>query len=114
MSRVTVAEAKSWSKIYFAEEDAIVQTLIDAAEEHVADFVGRDNLDDFAIPAPIDSPPAPDSPASETLTAKVKVVVLQVFDELYQNRGVTVVGTIQTEGPMWQRIAHFCRIGLGV
>jgi hypothetical protein len=110
MSRVTIEEAKSWSKIYFDDSDTEVQLIVDAAEKHVADFLNKDDLEDFVS---FDDSPQ-DSPASAQLDPRAKVVVLQVFDEMWQNRGVTVVGTIQTEGPMWQRIAHFMRSGLGV
>jgi hypothetical protein len=110
MSLVTLAEAKSWSAIYFTEKDVEVQLLIDAAEKHVADFLNKPDL--LHLVEYADSPQ--DSPASAVLDPRAKVVVLQVFDELWQNRGVTVVGTIQTEGPMWQRIAHMMRTGLGV
>lgn len=110
MSLVTLAEAKSWSNIYFAEKDLEVQLLIDAAEKHVADFLGRTDLSDFVT---YDDSPQ-DSPASATLDPRAKVVVLQVFDELWQNRGIVVTGTITSENPMWQRIAHFMRTGLGV
>lgn len=110
MSRVTIEEAKSWSKIYFADSDAEVQMILAAAEKHVADFLNKNDLEDFVS---FDDSPQ-DSPASAELDPRVKLVALQVFDELWQNRGITVVGTIQTEGPMWQRIAHFMRSGLGV
>lgn len=110
MSRVTLEEAKSWSKIYYTEADAEVQLILDAAEKHVADFLNKEDLEDFVS---FDDSPQ-DSPATAELDPRAKLVCLQVFDELWQNRGVTVVGTIQTEGPMWQRIAHFMRSGLGV
>lgn len=110
MSRVTLEEAKSWSNIYFTEKDTEVQLILDAAEKHVADFLNKSDLEDLVTLA--DSPQ--DSPASGELDPRAKIVVLQVFDELWQNRGVTIVGTNQVESPMWQRIAHFMREGLGV
>jgi gp6-like head-tail connector protein len=110
MSLVTLAEAKSWSNIYFSEKDAEVQLLIDAAEKHLADFLGEPDLSSFVEYA--DSPQ--DSPASAVLDARAKVSVLNLFDELWQNRGIMVVGTITQENPIWQRIAHFMRGGLGV
>lgn len=106
MSLVTLAEAKSWSNIYFSEKDTEVQLIIDAAEKHVADFLNKTDLSDFVELV--------DSPESGVLDARVKIVVLQVFDELWQNRGIIVTGTITSENPMWQRVAHFMREGLGV
>jgi hypothetical protein len=110
MSRITLAEAKGWSNIYFSDADDRVQLIIDAAEKAVADFLDVPDLEDFVT---LDDSPQ-DSPASGTLDPALKICVLQLCDELWQNRGVTVVGTIQTEGPLWQRIAHFKRTGLGV
>lgn len=110
MSLVTLEEAKSWSNIYFTEKDQEVQLIIDAAEKHVADFLGRTDLQEFVTYA--DSPQ--DSPGSAVLDPRAKIVVLQVFDEFWQNRGIVVTGTITSENPMWQRVAHFMRTGLGV
>lgn len=103
MSLVSLAVAKSWSKIYFTESDDEAQMILDAAEEHVKDFLGA-ALTTFLEDA--------DSPA--TLNPAIKVCVCQLFDELWQNRSVTITGAVNTESPMWQRIAHFKRTGLGV
>ena len=103
MSVVPLEVAKSWSKIYFTESDAEFQMILDAAEDHVVDFLQRP-LTDFLEDA--------DSPA--TLNASIKVCICMVFDELHQNRGLTVNGTINTELPMWTRIAHLKRTNLGV
>jgi hypothetical protein len=110
MSRVTLAEAKSWSSIYFSEKDAEVQLILDGVESTMRDFCDVDSLDELNVFG--DSPQ--DSPASEQLDPAVKVAILQLFDDCWQNKGVTATGTIVTEGPIWQRIAHFKRKRLGV
>lgn len=110
MSRVTLDEAKSWSNIYFAEKDAKLQLILDGVEDTMRDFLGVDSLDEFIE---LDEEPQ-DSPASAHLNPAVKIAILQLFDECWQNTGVTQVGTIITEGPIWQRIAHFKRKNLGV
>jgi hypothetical protein len=113
MNRVTTAEAKSFSNIYFSEKDAEVEMLVAAAEEHVAKFLGRESLSDSDLLLGPDSPPA-DSPGGEELQPGVKVLVLQAFDDMWQNRGVMVVGASVQENPAWMRAAHLYRKNLGV
>jgi len=113
MNRVTTAEAKSYSNIYFSEKDAEVETLVAAAEEYVAKFLNRDSLSDSDLLEGPDSP-APDSPGAEQLKPGVKILVLMAFDEFWQNRGIVVTGTITNENPTWMRAAHLYRKNLGV
>lgn len=110
MSRVTLAEAKDFSCIYFDDKDAKLQTILDGVESTMTDFLDVDSLDEFLE---LDNSPQ-DSPASQHLEPAVKLAVLQLFEECWQNNGVTTTGTIITEGPIWQRIAHFKRRRLGV
>ena len=58
MNRVTLAEAKSYSNIYFAEKDAEVEMLVAAAEQFVARFLNRTSLSDSDLLEDPDSPPA--------------------------------------------------------
>jgi hypothetical protein len=113
MNRVTTEEAKSYSNIYFSEKDSEIEMLIAAAEEYVADFLNRDNLSDADLLLDPDSPPA-DSPGAEQLKPGIKVLVLQAFDDMWQNHGIMVVGTAVQENPAWVRAAHLYRTGLGV
>lgn len=113
MNRITTAEAKSYSNIYFSEKDAEVELLVAAAEEHVAKFLNRSSLSDADLLLDPDSPPA-DSPGAERLKPGVKILVLQAFDDMWQNHGVMVVGSIVQENPAWMRAAHLYRKNLGV
>lgn len=113
MNRVTLAEAKSYSNIYFSEKDTEIETLVAAAEEFVAKFLNRTSLSDSDLLLDPDSPPA-DSPGAEQLKPLVKLVVLMAFDEFWQNRGIVVTGTITAENPTWMRAAHLYRKSLGV
>lgn len=108
MSHVSRDEAKSWSKIYFADKDAEVDLVLGAAEGFVANFLGRESLADEDLNVEGDSPGAP------LLKPDVKLVVLMAFDESWQNRGINVVGSITTENPQWMRVAHLYRKNLGV
>lgn len=114
MNHVSLAEAKSYSNIYFDEKDDEVTLLIAAAERFVAKFLNRENLSDPELLLNADESPPPDSPGAEVLTPDLKVCVLQQFDETWQNHGIQVVGTILTENPTWMRAAHLYRKSLGV
>ena len=114
MSHVTVADAKSFANIYFDEKDAEVKLLVDAAEENLAQFLNRDDLLDDDLLLNGGDSPAPDSPGSAELKPAVKLLVLQLFNESWQNREIQVVGTILTENPQWVRSAHMFRKNLGV
>lgn len=113
MNRVTTAEAKDYSNIYFSEKDAEVELMVAAAEEYVAKFLNRESLSDPELLLDEGSP-APDSPGGERLKPAIKLLVLQQFDEYWQNRGIQIVGTISTENPTWMRAAHLYRRELGV
>jgi hypothetical protein len=103
MSITTLARAKAHSSIYFDDRDDELEGKLDAAEEFVAKFLGRDDLSELV---------RGDSPAR--LLAIIEVLVLEVFDDFWQNKGVYVTGTIVTENPQWMRAAHLYRTGLGV
>lgn len=111
MSITKLALAKKYSNIYFDEKDDELQGHLDAAEEFVANFLNRDDLTELTNAG--DSPP-PDSPALIELKADVRLVVLAAFDDFWQNKGMSVVGTIVNDNPTWMRVAHLYRIGLGV
>lgn len=107
MSRyLTLAQAKSYSNIYFSDKDADLQLLLDAAEAFVANFLNRPLSD---LVEELDSPAG-----TEGLKPDVQVLVLGAFDDLWQNKGTQVVGTIISDNPTWMRALHLYRIDLGV
>lgn len=108
MSTTPLAAAKAHSNIFFDDKDAELQTKLDAAEEYVAKFLNYDDdLVDFLEDFRMD-----DSP--HRLKAVIEGLVLRAFDDMYQNKGITVTGTIVTADPSWQRVAHLYRKDLGV
>lgn len=109
MSYITLAEAKSFLNVYFDEKDAEIQGAIDAAEDIAAEFMGRP-LSELEL---ADSPPA-DSPAAAALRPGVKVEILRLVSEFWQNREVNVIGTIIAPNPLHYQNLHFFRRGLGV
>lgn len=109
MSYIKLAEAKSFLNVYFDEKDAEIQTAIDGAEDIAAEFLGRP-LSDLVLE---DSPPA-DSPGAAELRPGVKVEILRLVSELWQNREVHVIGASIANNPMHYQNLHFFRTGLGV
>lgn len=61
MSVVTVAEVKLFLRVIHTDDDALLQTLIDAAEDEACRFCDRDYLPTL----PVDYPPEYDSSSSE-------------------------------------------------
>lgn len=112
MTHVPLADAKSFANIYFDEKDAEVLMLLQAAEDQLSVFLERDLSDDELLLDP-SSPPA-DSPGLQPLRPAVKLLVLKLFNESWQNRELQVVGTSLAENPEFMRSAHLFRKKLGV
>lgn len=109
MSYINLAEAKSFINVFFDEKDAEIQIMIDAAEDIASEFMNRP-LSDLVVE---DSPPA-DSPGAANIRAGVKIEILRLVSEFWQNREVNVTGTIIAQNPLHYQNLHFYRIGLGV
>lgn len=109
---VTLIEAKDFLNVYFSEKDAQIQLMIDAAERHVAEFLNRP-LTDPELTTAGDSPP-PDSPGAVELLPNVKMGILYYVGDFWQNREITVTGTIVAKNDMAERILYPYRIELGV
>lgn len=110
MSRVTLEEAKSFLNVYYAEKDAEIQLMIDAAERHVLNWLNRDDWTDLL--ETLDSPV--DSPLGEGLFPDVKLGVLMYVADFWQNREVTITGTTVAENPRASAVLHLYRKQLGV
>jgi len=110
-SYVDLAEAKGFLNVYYDEKDTEIQMMIDAAEAHVATWLNRP-LSELLIEGS-DSPP-PDSPGVAELQPDVKLGVLMYVNDFWQNREITVTGTIVANNPTADRILHLHRKCLGV
>lgn len=109
MSATTpLAVAKAHSNIFFDDRDAELETKLEAAEEYVAKFLNYEDVDEFRETFAKSA----DSPAR--LRPIIEELVLQAFDDMWQNKGITVTGTIVAENPAWMRVAHLYRRDLGV
>lgn len=108
MSYIKLAEAKSFINVYFSEKDDEIQDAIDAAEDIAAEFLNRP-LSDLEV-----TDPAPDSPAAAKLKPGVKIEILRLVSEFWQNREVNVTGTIIAQNPLHYQNLHFYRTGIGV
>lgn len=61
MSEVTVAQAKAYIPVIHSSDDALLQTVIDGAEDEVKRFTDRSQLPTL----PVDDPPEYDSNSDE-------------------------------------------------
>jgi hypothetical protein len=110
MSTTSLTLAKSHSNIYFDDKDAELQAKLDAAEEYVAKFLNYEGeMSEFVEAFAID---IDDSPVR--LKAVIEALVLEAFDDFWQQKGIFVTGTIVSENPGWLRVAHLYRRNLGV
>lgn len=110
MSYTRLADAKDFLNVYFTEKDALIQALIDAAEAHVANWLNRCDLSELLV----DDSPGPDSPGAARLLPDVQLGVLYYVNDFWQNREITITGTIVANNPTADRILHLYRQGLGV
>lgn len=111
MSYIQLLEAKGFLNVYFTEKDTEIQLMIDAAEAHVVEWLNRP-LSELLVEGS-DSPP-PDSPGVAELKPDVKLGILMYVNDFWQNREITVTGTIVANNPTADRILHLYRKRLGV
>lgn len=104
MAVLTLTEIKQHLRLDEEEaaEDALLESLGEAAEDYAAQYLGRPIpwTDDEGAPAPV--------PAS------VRAALLILIGDLYENREQHVIGSIVQEIPTVQRLLHFYRVGMGI
>lgn len=108
MSWVTLAQARAHLEVIGTDQDAKIQLFIDAAESYAQQYMGRDLR-------PWESP---DSNSSSSVASEppedVRVAILMLVADYFENRTVGVTGTIFSENPAAAQMLHFHRRGLGV
>lgn len=84
------------------EENQHLELLIGAATSHASQYLGRPIpwLDEDGEPVPV-----PDD---------VKMAILMLVSDLYENREAQIVGVSVTENRAVQDLLHFHRVGFGV
>jgi uncharacterized phage protein (predicted DNA packaging) len=83
---VTLTELKAHLRVEHADEDALIQTYLDAAATAAEDYTGVTFTD-----------PAPDP---------VRAAVLLLAADLYEHREAAVVGSIRTENRVYQALLN--------
>jgi uncharacterized phage protein (predicted DNA packaging) len=87
MSVLTVADLKAHSSIYSDDDDAILATFIDAAEEWVGGHIGK-SLASYAT----DNPPA-------AVPERAKQAARMLAAHYYENREAALIGSGASEVP---------------
>ncbi len=109
MSLVTLATAKLHLRVDHADEDALIQLFIDAAEQSTADYLERGVYPDAATLAD----PAPDLNGIVINAAIMAAILLQIGN-LYANReAVTTGGTAELPLGVKHLLQPY-RYGMGV
>ncbi len=89
MSQITVAEAKLYLRVIGSADDALLQLLIDAAEQEACRFLNRENLPTLPLEYPAESssdgPYSEEVPSSEDPVAPdVKTAVIHLVQAKYE------------------------------
>jgi hypothetical protein len=100
MSITSLSEAKAHLRILGNDEDAIIQSYINAAEAHVSNYLER----------PLD----PWTEEGGTAPENVRQAILLVIGDFYENREARFVGTIQTNNPAFEALLQFDRFNFGL
>ena len=100
MSITTLSEAKAHLRVLDNDEDTLIQSYIDAAEAHVANYLER-SLD-------------PWTEEGGTAPQNVRQAILLVIGDFYENREARFVGTIQTNNPAFEALLQFDRFNFGL
>lgn len=128
MSYVTLDEAKKHLAVFHSADDEIIQTYIDGAESYAASFMNRQAIDgpqvcpwivsdgcdcDSSSSSSSSSSSTSSEPTAEVPKA-VKVAILLLVGDYYENRTAGIVGSIYTKLPAAAAMLHMHRVGLGV
>ena len=111
MSYVSLADAKKHLEVIHGSDDALIQSCIEAAEDYAANYMNRAGITDDQV-----WKGNPEEPASsdEVVPESVKIAILFLTTDYFEQRGQTVVGSINSQLPAAENMLHFYRIGLGV
>jgi len=100
----TLTEVKAHLRVEENEtaENAPLQSLIDAAADYVARYIGR--------PVPWND----DAGDTVPLPASVKAAMMLIIGDLYAHREGQFVGVSVESNPAVVNMLHFYRVGLGI
>ena len=100
---LTLAEAKAHLYVIHDASDADITACISAAEDYIAQFLGR------AVPWDDGAEPPVEVPVPASIKQACKLLV----GDYFENREAVVVGMIVAKNPTAESLLHFYRVGLG-
>lgn len=84
MSIVTVAEVKAWCRVFHSADDALLQDLIDQAEDEALRFLNRTQAPTLPVDDPSESSseqiPSSDDPAAKSYNKAVCLLVQAAYE----------------------------------
>lgn len=89
MSQISVATAKLYLRVFHSHDDALIELLIDGAEQEACRYLNRQNLPTLPLEYPAesssDAPYSEESPSSEDPVAPdVVIAVLHLVQSKYE------------------------------
>ena len=109
MSYVSLVDAKAHLAVIHADDDALIQQCLDAAEAHCCALMNRTAIVDVQ-PVGQEWLATPDDVVPKTVVQGI----LLYCAELYENRSVGITGTIYSRIPTADALLHMQRRALGI
>lgn len=97
---VTLAEAKAHLRVTSTSEDVNIQMYVDAAASAIEKYLNR-AIPGSALPTPRIDP-------------AIKSACLLLVDDLYNNRGTKITGTIVTDNKTVENLLYPYRVNIGI
>lgn len=116
MSQVTLQETKEYLRVIHQFDDALIQTLIDSAEDEACRFLNRENLPTLPLEYPAES--SSDGPYSEEIPSSqdpiapsVKLAIFYLVQRAYEQMDPDKADKVRSSA---ETILMPFRRGLGV
>lgn len=116
MSYVTLEQAKAQLLVLHDFDDELIQQNIDAAEAYAANYMNRPRIEDNPACTWLrnQEPAVTSSEPNDPVPKSVVQAILLLVTDYWENRTVSIVGTIVSQNPAAENLLWFHRIGIGI
>lgn len=116
MSYVTLEQAKAHLLVIHDFDDELIRQNIDAAEAYAANYMNRPRIEDNPACTWLRNkePAVTSSEPNDPVPKSVVQAILLLVTDYWENRTVSIVGTIVSQNPAAENLLWFHRIGIGI